>query len=844
MAARLSLLLLSCLLALTALPFTVCQEATSPPAADDSDSAASVGSPGAGAADKSVDQVLADLKKDEEAKAAEGDDEETPLPSGPMPENCTTSGVQYIGQLVTDFVPLYKEERTCQQACQSHPACYFFSFYHGLDGELVNVQEGDEIELAVPDYEEEEELDRRALAFADFDDVSKRRFRGLQGKMPTADEVMLNPKAGACFLLGAYVRKEMKAKFVSGPRTCASECVKMYSDNCLATRCCSRATATCVSKDTFFAQCRLPTDACPGKGWNCYNISSMPSGCLEYDMEYAPQSFANDIDEILDVETELHCQELCKQHDKCNYWSYNPYYKKMCLLKKKNKPKMHVKGVISGVKDCAGFEQPNLIDYIAEQPEYKEFYKRVELAGLDSFLNTNTSAAKGNSTGFTVFIPVNQAWENLDPKVKEEIEADKFKLGTIIKGHIVERPVGVERYLGEETVKGLKTASGETIAVSRRASNEGKMQINDANVLIPDIKAKDGMITTIAKVLLPVEMMDEAMPSIDEDDSASLLDMAPEEEEEEDEESTEEKDTLISSSLPDTPTTGTKKTNATTGSSKLPSISSGSNTTTTKTVTNTTTAGSGSTPSTKTTKTTNTTLSTGNSTASTLIGSAAPKKPANDTLATSKKSTDDSLSSSSLEDDAYGSSSTGLLDEHDIAATATTRDTSSVSSTNRTAVVEVNTPGPSADEEAGASPRIEDFYDTTSTSDDSSMQEGTADSSFQPGQPAETSEIEHHATETEESDAAAGSSPKLTAPTVEELHEAASKSSSQGGSGGVLGLPVWLEIMMLVVIVGLAVVGGVAAFVLKQRRKEEEGPTPTRRPVRIEYTHGGNHSSS
>eukprot|EP00745_Piridium_sociabile_P004336 TRINITY_DN12563_c0_g2_i3.p1 TRINITY_DN12563_c0_g2~~TRINITY_DN12563_c0_g2_i3.p1 ORF type:complete len:824 (-),score=176.74 TRINITY_DN12563_c0_g2_i3:241-2712(-) len=481
----------------------------------------------------------------EEAKPQADKALEEVVYSGALPMACLSPKVSYSSEVLTDFIPIFGESRQCQQACQSHGECYFWTHYQGKKSDLAKIPaDGEEVELYVPEYNADE-AQRRALAFADFTPAAQplRRLRNLK-KAPTAEEVLADPPSGACFLFGPYVQTRAADKYVSGPRTCADECSPLYSSNCKYSRCCSRATATCVSKDSFFAQCRLPTDACPGRGWNCYNISSTPLGCLEYDTEYAPDVFGNDLEEILDVPTELHCQELCKNSPKCNYWSYNPWYKHMCLLKKKNRPKRASKGIISGAKECAGFSQPETLYYLEEAPEYATFFALVQKAGLLEYIEEKTRGADDeedttttetddipptsttitkkkidttttkkpsplqNKKGITLLIPTNTAWEKLPASIERKLKSSEDMLKKLMLYHMIEQPIWIERTMGDKTFTAVKSASGDDIGLSRRASAGGALRINDADVLIMDLRTKDGMISLITDVLIPPSMMD------------------------------------------------------------------------------------------------------------------------------------------------------------------------------------------------------------------------------------------------------------------------------------------------------------------------------------------------
>ena len=100
---------------------------------------------------------------------------------------------------------------------------------------------------------------------------------------------------------------------------------------------------------------------------------------------------------------------------------------------------------------------------------------------------------------FTVFAPTNEAFAALPKGTVESLlkPENKEKLVKILKYHVVAGKV-----TSKEVVKldSAKTVEGSKVTV---AVKEGKVMINDAEVIKADIETTNGVIHVINKVLLP-----------------------------------------------------------------------------------------------------------------------------------------------------------------------------------------------------------------------------------------------------------------------------------------------------------------------------------------------------
>lgn len=119
-------------------------------------------------------------------------------------------------------------------------------------------------------------------------------------------------------------------------------------------------------------------------------------------------------------------------------------------------------------------------------------------AALDTAGFVNTLNNKGP---FTVFAPTDEAFANLPKGTVEELlkPENKEKLQSILNFHVVSGKVGLPDAL---KLGKAKTLQGESVTIEFR---EGRIQVNDANLLNADLQASNGIIHVIDSVLLPPE---------------------------------------------------------------------------------------------------------------------------------------------------------------------------------------------------------------------------------------------------------------------------------------------------------------------------------------------------
>ncbi|MBD0347001.1 MAG: fasciclin domain-containing protein [Coleofasciculus sp. Co-bin14] len=132
----------------------------------------------------------------------------------------------------------------------------------------------------------------------------------------------------------------------------------------------------------------------------------------------------------------------------------------------------------------------SIVEVAASNGSFKTLTAALKAAGLDQTL------ASGGP--YTVFAPTDEAFAALPEGVVEELlkPENKEMLAKVLTYHVV---------AGENTSGSLKT--GETMTLEgapvQVKVSEGSVMVNDANVVQADIKASNGVIHVIDKVILP-----------------------------------------------------------------------------------------------------------------------------------------------------------------------------------------------------------------------------------------------------------------------------------------------------------------------------------------------------
>lgn len=144
--------------------------------------------------------------------------------------------------------------------------------------------------------------------------------------------------------------------------------------------------------------------------------------------------------------------------------------------------------VAGGMSKSAG----TVVDVAASNPDFSTLVTAIKAAGLVDALN-----GKGP---FTVFAPTNAAFAALPAGTVEDLlkPQNKAKLTAVLTYHVI--PAKIESSaLAGKMLTSPNTLQGGTLAVD---GTKG-VKVNDATVVAADVKASNGVIHVIDKVLLP-----------------------------------------------------------------------------------------------------------------------------------------------------------------------------------------------------------------------------------------------------------------------------------------------------------------------------------------------------
>jgi len=137
-----------------------------------------------------------------------------------------------------------------------------------------------------------------------------------------------------------------------------------------------------------------------------------------------------------------------------------------------------------------------------DKPAQRDIVETAVAAGSFQTLAAALTAAdliptlKGEGP-FTVFAPTDEAFAKLPAGTVEALLKDKAKLTAILTYHVVAGEVPASEVV---KMSSAKTVNGKDVTV---AVKSGKVMINNATVVTPDIKASNGIIHVIDTVLLP-----------------------------------------------------------------------------------------------------------------------------------------------------------------------------------------------------------------------------------------------------------------------------------------------------------------------------------------------------
>ena len=128
-----------------------------------------------------------------------------------------------------------------------------------------------------------------------------------------------------------------------------------------------------------------------------------------------------------------------------------------------------------------------VVGVAAKAGTFKELLSQLEAAGLVGVL-------KGPGP-FTVFAPNDTAFAH--SRSLDKLSGDKTKLANVLKYHVVKGKYSAEDLASKRS---LTTLEGESLMINAK---DGKVIVDGALVVEPDVKASNGVIHVIDAVLIP-----------------------------------------------------------------------------------------------------------------------------------------------------------------------------------------------------------------------------------------------------------------------------------------------------------------------------------------------------
>ena len=133
--------------------------------------------------------------------------------------------------------------------------------------------------------------------------------------------------------------------------------------------------------------------------------------------------------------------------------------------------------------------QKNIVQTAKAAGQFKTLTALLKQAGL-----AKTLAGKGR---FTVFAPTDAAFAKVPKKTLNALAADPAKLRAVLLYHVAKGRLTAAKVVKRRSIK---TLEGQRLRVRVR---HGKVYVGRARVVTPDVRASNGVIHVINRVLIP-----------------------------------------------------------------------------------------------------------------------------------------------------------------------------------------------------------------------------------------------------------------------------------------------------------------------------------------------------
>jgi uncharacterized surface protein with fasciclin (FAS1) repeats len=134
-------------------------------------------------------------------------------------------------------------------------------------------------------------------------------------------------------------------------------------------------------------------------------------------------------------------------------------------------------------------EKGNIVEVLASKDKYSRLVHLVTKADLVEALSGDTQ--------LTVFAPKNKAFKRLPDGVLRQLKRHPEQLREVLLYHVLAGRYPAQRIV---ELEGAETLQGGRVTFRVKCS---KVYVNDARVVQPDIKASNGIIHGIKRVLIP-----------------------------------------------------------------------------------------------------------------------------------------------------------------------------------------------------------------------------------------------------------------------------------------------------------------------------------------------------
>ena len=141
------------------------------------------------------------------------------------------------------------------------------------------------------------------------------------------------------------------------------------------------------------------------------------------------------------------------------------------------------------VDAAAAAAKPNLVETAVAAGNFTTLVSLVKQAGLAETLS---------GTGpYTVFAPTDAAFKKVPKKTLTALGKDKAKLKAVLLYHVAAGRLAAKRVVKRSSIK---TLNGERVKIRVRGQN---VFVNRSKVVTADVRASNGVIHAINRVLIP-----------------------------------------------------------------------------------------------------------------------------------------------------------------------------------------------------------------------------------------------------------------------------------------------------------------------------------------------------